>query len=196
MRISNLMSALLVTGAIGLSENQAHAGDPQSDHRVSPVTVVVVRHAEKADDGTEDPDLSEAGRARSLALAEALAGTPVAAIYTTQLQRAVATAQPLAAQAGVTVSIRPITAGEAEAHTDRLVEEILANHNGETVVVVGHSNTVPLIVVALSGLDTAVMTECEYDHFYLVSATGPGQGTVIHARYGEAAKVAMPTCVS
>ncbi|HEU0080180.1 MAG TPA: histidine phosphatase family protein, partial [Longimicrobiaceae bacterium] len=60
-----------------------------------PTTVVVVRHAEKAAAGGQDPELSEAGAARAGALAAALADAGVDAVVTTQLRRTRLTAQPL-----------------------------------------------------------------------------------------------------
>jgi phosphohistidine phosphatase SixA len=70
-------------------------------------TIVVVRHAEKSMDHPTDPSLSEAGRERARALAAALQGTGVSAIYTTQYKRTRETAQPLADELGISISERP-----------------------------------------------------------------------------------------
>src|SRR3546814_4965489 len=54
----------------------------------SPVaTYVVVRHAEKVDDGSRDPSLTDAGRARAHALAELLRSRDVVAVYATDFRR-------------------------------------------------------------------------------------------------------------
>ena len=63
---------------------------------VQPPTVVVVRHAEKAD-ASRDPSLSEAGRARALALDSALADARVTAVIVTPYRRNAETAAPVAA---------------------------------------------------------------------------------------------------
>src|SRR5580700_4879929 len=63
--------------------------------------VVVMRHAEKASDGTPDPALSAAGAARAARLATIFGGNghdlAVDVIFVTQWQRTAATARPLAA---------------------------------------------------------------------------------------------------
>ncbi|HEX2190341.1 MAG TPA: histidine phosphatase family protein, partial [Longimicrobiaceae bacterium] len=66
-----------------------------------PTVVVLVRHAEKAAAGGQDPELSEAGTARAGALAAALAEAGVDAVVTTQLRRTRLTAQPLMRELGL-----------------------------------------------------------------------------------------------
>src|SRR3546814_11474619 len=64
----------------------------------SPVaTYVVVRHAEKVDDASRDPSLTDAGRARAHALAELLRSRDVVAVYATDFRRPRDTAEPTAA---------------------------------------------------------------------------------------------------
>ena len=76
--------------------------------------VIVVRHAERADDGASpgtsmaaspDPELSEAGKARALKLAAMLGDAGIVAIYTTEYRRTKNTAAPLAAKAGVPAEV-------------------------------------------------------------------------------------------
>jgi probable phosphomutase (TIGR03848 family) len=51
--------------------------------------------------------LNEAGRAQAAGLARRLAGVPLAALYSSPLERAVETAQPLAEAHGLAVEVRP-----------------------------------------------------------------------------------------
>lgn len=126
-------------------------------------TVIVVRHAEKMDGGA-DPLLNEAGTARANALAAALAHANVAAVITTQFQRTRLTGQPVAEKHGLTVTA--IAAGNPmQAHLDAIVAKV-KEHAGKTVVVVGHSNTVPLIVGALGGPDIGKIEESEYANLF------------------------------
>src|SRR5207249_10611921 len=64
--------------------------------------VVIVRHAEKAANGGNDPDLSSAGRGRAEALARILKDSGITAIFTTELKRTQETAAPTATSAHVT----------------------------------------------------------------------------------------------
>ena len=54
--------------------------------------VVIVRHAEKATNGGNDPDLSSAGRAPADALARILKDSGITAIFTTEFKRTQETA--------------------------------------------------------------------------------------------------------
>src|SRR5437762_13638122 len=67
--------------------------------------VVIVRHAEKAANGGNDPDLSPAGRARAEALARILKDSSIAAIFTTEFKRTQETAAPTATLALVTPTV-------------------------------------------------------------------------------------------
>jgi len=145
--------------------------------------VVVVRHAEKATDDPRDPSLSEAGQARAAALAERLANTPPDAIYATQFRRTRDTAAPTAAAAGVAVQVRPVDASNAATHAADLARELHALPAGSTALVVGHSNTVPGIVAAVSGQRVPDMPETEYDRYTVIVLDGKGGGRVFDSRY-------------
>jgi broad specificity phosphatase PhoE len=148
-----------------------------------PITVIVTRHAERADDGsTRDPELSEAGRARALALVEALGGAGVSAIYTTQFQRTRATAAPLAAKLGIGPAV--IESGGATAdHIAALRAAVLSHPAGSVVLVVGHSNTVPMLVRELTGLEVPDMPEAEFGTLYIVTVGSGMPARFIRARY-------------
>lgn len=121
-------------------------------------TVFVVRHAEKVDDGTRDPALSEAGVARAGALAERLAGENVSVIFTTDYERTRATARPLAEKLGLEItSYDPVDFSGLATR----VREI-----DGAVLIVGHSNTVIPIVQALGGAAEGELTDSEYGRIY------------------------------
>src|SRR5207245_849732 len=63
--------------------------------------VVFVRHAEKAANGGNDPDLSSAGHARAEALARILKDSGITAIFTSEFKRTQETAAPTATSAHV-----------------------------------------------------------------------------------------------
>jgi broad specificity phosphatase PhoE len=153
----------------------------------APTVVLVVRHAEKVADGSADPELSEAGQKRAQALADVAEEAGVVAVYTTQFKRTRETARPLAERLKIPAVVVEATRENARTHPAALAKQILAKHAGQTVLVVGHSNTVPLIVEALGGrrppdLDDAT----EFDRLFVVIVPKDGRAQVVRARYGEA----------
>ena len=146
-------------------------------------TVIVVRHAEKAEQSA-DPVLSDLGEARAEALADTLAGAGVTHVFVTPLQRPALTAGPSAAAAHpevVAVSLE----GGAAAHVARLVGQVRQLSPEAVVLVVGHSNTVPDIARALGATEAAAMDECEYDRLTVLTLTPTGAHAVT-GRYGAA----------
>ncbi|MGH8052079.1 MAG: SixA phosphatase family protein [Arenimonas sp.] len=131
--------------------------------------VVVVRHAEKSTDDPKDPSLSEQGDARAKKLAEVLKNADVKAVYTTQYKRTQQTGLPTAMQSGLQVEVRSATKENAKSYSSDLLKEIQKKHKGETVLIVGHSNTVPEIVKDMSGVDVAAIGENEFDRLYVIT---------------------------
>ena len=148
--------------------------------------VILVRHAEKdsgpAVDAT-DPPLSAAGRARAAALVEALAGQPPSAIYASQFRRTRETAQAVADALGVAVEVQPIN-GSLEAHSAEFAATLRERHGaGGTVLVVGHSNTLPALAEALGAQPLPAIAEDEYDRIIRVRVgTDPTSSST--TRYG------------
>ena len=144
-------------------------------------TVILVRHAEKtAQSG--DPVLSDAGEFRAQALADRLSASSVDLILTSPLQRTGLTAAPAAEARGLQPQAISLEGG-TEAHVAAIVDRIRAQPEDATVLVVGHSNTVPLIARAL-GQATPDMQECEYDRLLTIRIEGQGVFGVT-MRYGE-----------
>jgi broad specificity phosphatase PhoE len=142
-------------------------------------TIIVVRHAERA--GKAD-SLSAAGVARARELARVLGFADVTAIYHSDTKRTRDTAWPLAAARGITPEEYP--AKDAPA----LIERIFAAHEGGTVLVVGHSNTVPMIVSAAGGPALADLAEDAYDGLYVVTVAPcrEGPARLVTLRFGAA----------
>jgi broad specificity phosphatase PhoE len=147
--------------------------------------VVVVRHAEKAEveAGNNDPPLSEAGAARAVALQEALKGMHFDAVIATERQRTQATAGPLAREHGLTPEIVSLRHGPA--HVDSVAAAV-RRHAGHTVLVVGHSNTVPAIVHALGGPKMPDLCEPQFSNLYLLVLKPGAEPRYEHRTYGVA----------
>jgi broad specificity phosphatase PhoE len=127
------------------------------------VKIYFVRHAEKADDGTRDPDLNAAGQARAANLAKVLKGAGIDAIYSTPYKRTQQTGQPLADQ--LELEIQSYNPSSATA-----IFDIIANHSGETILIVGHSNTTPTMInqlVKKTQLDQ--LSESDYGDLFKVT---------------------------
>ena len=139
---------------------------------------IVVRHAEKSTDDARDPSLSDAGAMRAQSLARLLADTPVTAIYATSYKRTQQTARPTAAARSLA-----ITTYDAKLPAATFVAQLRAAHAEGTVLVVGHSNTVPEIVSALSGQPVGEMPDTAFDRLYRVTVDSSGVVTLVEARY-------------
>ena len=144
-------------------------------------TVVLVRHAEKVD-ASADPLLSQAGAARAIALAAVLGDTRPATILTSTLQRTRLTAQPTATAFGIRLETIGLEDG-AQAHVDRIASRARAQGPNAVVLVVGHSNTIPLIARALGFAGAADMPDCEYDRLTVLNLD-EDRTTALVARYG------------
>lgn len=171
MRIACL-ATLLTAALLGACSTVG----PSTPDAEAAVTFVVVRHAEKVDDGSDDPTLTPAGQARAQALADSLAGSDVVAVYATDYLRARDTAMPTAHAHGV-----PVTTYDARQPADGFAAMLLRTHDAGTVLVVGHSNTAPGIASALCGCEVAPMTEAEYGRRMTVHVDGSGQVTLLVA---------------
>ncbi len=158
--VALLIAGVLVLGWIGFGLWQP------------PGTVIVVRHMEKAVGGGDDPALSDIGTARAERVATVLAATGVDAVFATQYRRTVETATPLAQRLSL-----PLHVYEA-GNTPSLIDSLNDRHRGETAVVVGHSNTVPEIVEALSGEDIGPIAEDRYGDVFVVVRPRWGRATV------------------
>jgi broad specificity phosphatase PhoE len=143
-------------------------------------TVILVRHAEKAAAPAADPPLTTEGTARAKALFEALRDAHVTAVIVTQFARTRETAAPTAAAFGVSPEIVP--AGGATHVRD--VVAAIRKHAGETVLVVGHSNTVTEILAALGATKPPAICDSEYDNLYVVTIDPNNRASVVHGRFG------------
>ncbi len=131
--------------------------------------IIVVRHAEKSTDDPKDPGLSEQGKARAIKLAGILKDAQLEAVFTTQYKRTQHTGQPAAEQAGLVVQARAATRENSKTYAADLLKEIRKKYRGKTVLVVGHSNTVPEIVKQITGIDVAPIDEMTFDRFYVIT---------------------------
>ena len=134
--------------------------------------VFVVRHAEKATAGGNDPELSPAGHKRADALARILKDSQITAVFVTEFKRTQQTAAPTARAAHVSPTVVP--AGD----TPGLVSK-LRGLNGNALVV-GHGNTIPDLVKELGIATSITIPEDDYTEMFVVSLTDPPQLLRLH----------------
>ncbi len=135
------------------------------------LVVYLVRHAERAEDGTIDPPISADGERRARLLATMLRDAGITHIHTTDFRRTRTTAAPLAAVAGLVPEVYD---------PDELltVAARLRATPGRHLVV-GHSNTVPEMVAALGGEPQGEIAQDEYDRLYVLTLADDGVTTVL-----------------
>ena len=147
-------------------------------------TIIFVRHAERAALPEGDPGLSDAGQRRVAELTRQLVDADVVAgvdaVYATQFRRSQETARPVADALDL-----PINTYDAE-DTELVLENILDDHKGKIILVVGHSNTLPLLMANLgASKKVPPIAEAEYDNIYIVSIPWFGKTKTIRLRFGE-----------
>lgn len=135
---------------------------------------LIARHAEQADDGSNDPGLSEAGQARAQALATRLADTPLRAVYTTALRRTRDTAAPTAGAKDI--EVRDYDGAQP---ASELATYLHIRHAGDTVLIIGHGNTVPDIVTALCACPVPALEPDAYGDLFRVTIDATGRA-VLH----------------
>lgn len=124
-----------------LESDASNSKDEQTFTRI-----IIIRHAPKivskknGDDSIHKSELglSSEGKRRAEGLANLANEYSVAAIYSTNFKRTKDTVAPLAKKTNLTINlnIKPFD-------YDNQLNDILQNHSRKTVVIVGHSNTVP-----------------------------------------------------
>lgn len=147
-----------------------------------PVTLILVRHAEKevVPPENKDPNLGPAGVARAQELARMFGDAGITAIYATQYKRTQQTVKPLADKLGLSV-----TQVEAK-KTAELVKQIRARGAGQVIFIAGHNNTVPEIIAAMGGPQMPIIPETEYDNLFILTVQSDGSAKLLKMKYGSA----------
>lgn len=106
-------------------------------------TFILIRHAEKEGGskmtgGNKDPKLSPEGLKRAEKLVVLFSKTKIDAIYSTPFIRTRSTVEPLAHAKALAVL-------EYEPNKLDLIDKIASDLKGKTIVICGHSNTIPKI---------------------------------------------------
>jgi len=106
-----------------------------------PTVIYIVRHAEKTGE-TADADLSAEGKKRAEVLRWMLRDIALDAVYSTDAPRTFHTVEPIAKEKGLSVESYVSKPG-------KLAETIRRKHRGQTLLVSGHSDTIPILLKSL-----------------------------------------------
>ncbi|MFC1661956.1 histidine phosphatase family protein [Gemmatimonadota bacterium] len=178
--VAQLLSTFVLL-SLGLTLS-ACAPAPQTGEDV---VVFLVRHAEKADDPSDDPPLTEVGEARAAALAFLLSDAGLTHIHSTPTRRTMDTASPVQEVTGL--GVEPYQGGELGQ-----LAAALRSTPGRHLVV-GHSNTTPALVGLLGGDPGVPMEDSEYDRFYVLTLHPSGSvATVVLRLATQAANPMSP----
>lgn len=152
-------------------------------------TIYVVRHAEKepvqagaSQMMASNPPLSDAGKARAIALRDKLSNKQVRYIFSTNTTRTLSTAQPLSEMIG-TAQIELYSSRKDS--MDYFIATLKRIRKGN-VVVVGHSNTIDDIANKLCNKTVVPgdLDEKEYSNLFIIKRRGD-RYTFKKQLYGE-----------
>ena len=104
--------------------------------------IIIVRHAEKNDDGTKNPSLSAAGKLRAEKLNKMLNEFKIDKLFSTPYARTTETLQPIATS-------RKLEINNYSPSDKNFAINLVHNEKGGTIVIAGHSNTCPSLVNSL-----------------------------------------------
>jgi 2,3-bisphosphoglycerate-dependent phosphoglycerate mutase len=136
-------------------------------------TIYLIRHAEKAD-GSTDPDLSEAGKERTKKWGAYFEDKNISTYYTTPYKRTIQTASFTSAFVSAMPRRGSVKTTQFKTYDPRTLslKQVAQDNNGQSVVVVGHSNTIPAQINALLGQNIYPdMKEDEFGNLYIITIT-------------------------
>jgi len=142
-------------------------------------TFILIRHAEKdLTQSTNDPDLSAEGKTRAIRLTEVFKKTDIQSIYSTPFKRTHQTVEPLATAKNLEVMTY-------QANKMEEIDNMITQHVGGTILLSGHSNTVPQILNYLIGEEKyKTLEDTDYGNIIIVSITERGKNAkVVWMRY-------------
>jgi broad specificity phosphatase PhoE len=151
-------------------------------------SIILMRHAER-ERGEGDDSLSDAGRQRAERLAVLLRDAGITHIFVSDLRRTLETAQPLARAANLSPSRIAIPAqgrGKIEPAELQVRATLLAISrlpSNAVVLVVGHSNTVPMFLARLGYGPRVRITDKEFDNVFVVTPRATRAPAVVRLRF-------------
>ena len=146
-------------------------------------TIVLIRHAEKQLGAIDDAPLTPQGELRATRVAQMFGDADafgrVQRIYVSDTRRSQQTAASLAQR----LNLKPVIVAANTSSRD-LAQRVLRENRGGLAFIVGHSNTVPQLVEALSGAQSVPpIQDQEFDTLYVVTVPTIGRASVLRMKY-------------
>jgi broad specificity phosphatase PhoE len=151
-------------------------------------SIIIVRHAER-EPGEGDVRLSETGRQRAERLAAILRDAGITHIFVSDRRRTLETAQPLARARNISPSRISIPAqgrgkiDPSELQVRATLMAISKLPRTAVVLVVAHSNTLPMFLTRLGYRQRIEIPDPEYDNLFVVTPLATRAPSVIRLRF-------------
>ena len=173
-KIAALLIAISIQLSLQLSLQLSFANYVWAQEDTAVTTIYIVRHADR--DGENDA-LTDVGDQRAQQVADLMKVLRPKAVYSTDTQRTRNTAGPSVAALGLELKIY----GRL---TDEWINGLKRDHRGESILIVGHSNTSGKIASLLSGNGEFEIDEDEYDRMFVVTLRGD-EASAVAIQFGE-----------
>jgi len=140
--------------------------------------VFLLRYAEQASGSdADDPPLTETGQRRARTLVTVLKDAGLTAIYTSESQRSIQTAEPLTQALQLESKIIP------RRDIDSLLERLRTQHVDGRVLIISHSLTIPHVPKALGHPEEVIIERTEYDRLFVIVPKPTGLPLVFVLRF-------------
>jgi phosphohistidine phosphatase SixA len=169
-RITGLVLVLLLSAWAG-----GCFGEAVQSAAGAETSIVMVRHAERTE---FTKVLTEKGRRRAQGLVKAAAGLNITAIYSPDLERNLDTAKPLAQHLGVEITVTP---EKSTPLVDQIVDEMLDEHSGETILWVGNVSNLRKMYWRLGGDGEGPI---EYGDLFIMKIPAKGRVKIEKTHFG------------
>jgi broad specificity phosphatase PhoE len=151
-------------------------------------SIIIARHAERQT-GQGDDGLSAIGRQRAERLAAVLKDAGVTHVFVSDMRRTLETAQPLARAHNLSPSRIAIPArgrgklAPAELQVRATLLAMSKLPRNAVVLVVGHSNTVPMFLTRLGYGRAVTIPDTEFDSLFVVTPRATMAPAVVRLRF-------------
>ena len=137
--------------------------DKKGTSESSLTKIILLRHAEKVLDGSKDPNLTEIGEQRAEKLRYMFSDIKIDNIFSTPYIRTQKTVEKLANEKALKIETY-------DPKDLNFTDFLFQNVKGSTVVIVGHSNSIPQLVNKLIGNEKyKELSEDEYGKIWIVT---------------------------